>query len=510
MPRRATGSLSYQFGSFHVRVTLDRPRSYVLALERAGDEDEAEARQVLLAGIAKDLRHLPDVADRLLRHAAKAPLADLPGIRRYIDSIRVGERAPLGVQGPGTTMGDLAEEWLSGKLAKRYPDRIRQKRSLAADRSRLCTHILPALGPDGVPIRDVRLVDFTVDHGEAILSAIPEARAAETRRHVARLVVRLLHVAVFPLRLLPASPLPRGWVPPAGPRKALGWIYPDEDRRLLACTLISLGWRLFWGFLTREGPRASEAWSLELPDLDLVRGILTLDKNKTDDPRAWALTPGVPTAIARWLDVRGSPSSFVFLDECLLPIAERDPGYLAARFRGHLRLAGITRAELFEASSSRLAIRAHDLRGTFVTLASANGKSEAWIMDRTGHGTSGMLNRYRRAIRTAAELGLGELDPLDQAIPELRGGPAVSAPGNSSAIGRRLGEGCAVARGFAGPEADPRMAMSAIRFYQGWYGSSCGTEAGFLAASAQMRATCRSKVARRAWARWLPQAMAEP
>jgi hypothetical protein len=41
-------------------------------------------------------------------------------------------------------------------------------------------------------------------------------------------------------------------------------------------------------------------------------------------------------------------------------------------------------------------------------------------MDRTGHTTSGMLQRYRCAARSAAELGLGSLAPLDQAIPEFR------------------------------------------------------------------------------------------
>ena len=33
-----------------------------------------------------------------------------------------------------------------------------------------------------------------------------------------------------------------------------------------------------------------------------------------------------------------------------------------------------------------------------------------------------MINKYRRAARTASELGLGELAPLDEAIPELRSG----------------------------------------------------------------------------------------
>ena len=64
-------------------------------------------------------------------------------------------------------------------------------------------------------------------------------------------------------------------------------------------------------------------------------------------------------------------------------------------------------------------MRAHDLRGTFVTLALADSRSETWVADRTGHRTSQMINRYRRAARSAMELGLGPLAPLDYAIREL-------------------------------------------------------------------------------------------
>jgi integrase len=38
-------------------------------------------------------------------------------------------------------------------------------------------------------------------------------------------------------------------------------------------------------------------------------------------------------------------------------------------------------------TANRAQFRAHDLRGTFVTLALANGKSETWVADRTGHTT---------------------------------------------------------------------------------------------------------------------------
>ena len=42
---------------------------------------------------------------------------------------------------------------------------------------------------------------------------------------------------------------------------------------------------------------------------------------------------------------------------------------------------------------------------------------EAWVQDRAGH----KINRDRRAARQLAEVRLGDLLPLDTAIPELAG-----------------------------------------------------------------------------------------
>jgi integrase len=92
---------------------------------------------------------------------------------------------------------------------------------------------------------------------------------------------------------------------------------------------------------------------------------------------------------------------------------------LAKQLRADLNTAGVTRAELFERSAVRRPVRVHDLRATFVTISLANGKSETWVADRTGHRSSAMINRYRRQARTWAELGLDELSALDRALPEL-------------------------------------------------------------------------------------------
>jgi len=92
---------------------------------------------------------------------------------------------------------------------------------------------------------------------------------------------------------------------------------------------------------------------------------------------------------------------------------------LASVLRARLWEAKARRAELHTSGENRGRLRVHDLRGTFVTLNLAAGKSETWVADRTGHTSSIMINRYRRTARLASELALGELKPLDLAIPDL-------------------------------------------------------------------------------------------
>jgi integrase len=189
--------------------------------------------------------------------------------------------------------------------------------------------------------------------------------------------------------------------------RATAWLYPAEEQALLACERVPLGRRVLYGFLAREGARCGEALALAWTDLDLERGVVRLDTNKTDDPRAWALAPGVAAALKRWRKLA---------DGGELVFRAPNEARLAEAFRADLRAAKIDRAELFERSPTRRPIRVHDLRATFVTLSLAAGRSETWVADRTGHRSSVMINAYRRAARHAAELGLGELAPLDGAL----------------------------------------------------------------------------------------------
>ncbi len=92
---------------------------------------------------------------------------------------------------------------------------------------------------------------------------------------------------------------------------------------------------------------------------------------------------------------------------------------LSRLLREWLLKCGVDRPQLHTATEKRLAFRAHDLRATFVTVALAVGKTDSWVMDRTGHKSYQMLARYKRSARMAVEMGITWFAPLHEIIPEL-------------------------------------------------------------------------------------------
>jgi integrase len=417
MPRKATGSIRYRRGRWEAVVTLSSTERPIYALDAFTDEadkDGARQRADVLAEIAVCLRaggH-GELAPKFLEEAASAATSnDLRRVLKVVDRVLAGNVA--GVARPSSqSFQAFAEEWTSGRLHERFPDQVKAKSSAKTDEQRLGAHVYPLVGH--IPIGE-----FTIDHAEAVMRALDPELSSASRRHVAQLLTRILGLAHYPARVIAAHPLPRGFLPKLGGAKALTYLYPDEDTKLLRESKVPLGRRVLYGFLTREGARRSEAELLTWADVDLKRGALTLDTNKTDDPRAWAMDPGTVRGLVAWkklLGGRAKPGSRVFVELTGEPIAlER----AAEQLREDLKTAGVNREVLFEKSKVRQPVRLHDLRATFVTLSLAAGKNEGWVMDRTGHTTSAMVHRYRRASRTVAELGLGSVLPLDEAIPEL-------------------------------------------------------------------------------------------
>lgn len=411
----------------------------------------ANARAQLIAKLVRELRDAEQgahIEETYKRIANATDGATLTKIANFVRGIVAGEWGRKVAASTVTTFAEHCESWTKGDLRKLYPDHIEPlSEEVAADyKSKLRRLINPRMG--ALPLNAV-----TLDEALAVMRELPEDYSPHSRRHVAKIIRRAMGLAVFPCRLIPHNPLPRGFLPKLGKPKARGFIYPNEEAILLAgvpddADAVPLVFRVLYAFLTREGMRKEEAATLEWSDkrtadargwIDLERGWVYLDIHKTADDsgaRDWRLSPDVVEALARWRKLAARPlssrsSRFVFPS----PFDPKRPinvEHLADELRTHLAAVGIKRPELFEDSDKRKNIVAHDLRGVFVTTALAQGRSEDWIQRRTGHTTSAMLARYRRR---AAELGDGEsaqLAEMHVAIPELRAATYVAAQGQKA------------------------------------------------------------------------------
>jgi len=426
-------------GGHEVRLRYGKGMRGRFVITGARDEADARDRAAKLADGSAELAasgHSEHARDLLEKVCAAGDARTFAARLKVLHEVASGRKtvAATAPKGSGLTFQQLGERWTNGELARDYPDHVKVKRSVEDDVYRL-ERLYSEIGP-------VPLAAFKLEDAERAMRKLSADLSVASRRHYAQLISRVLQLAVYPARVIASSPVPRGWLPKLGPRKARAYLYPTEDAKLMACVGaaeqegVPLVYRLLYGFLAREGLRAGEAFGLTFADFDLDLGTVNLDENKTDDPRTWALDPGVARALKAWKEKfrKGCKATdLVFRD----PAVELDQDKLADRLREHLALAKVTRQELFKSTTARKRLTAHDLRGTFVTLALASGKTETWVMDRTGHTTSAMLNRYRRAARSAAELGLGTLLALDEAIPELKVGQKVGQSGSSPARGRQ-------------------------------------------------------------------------
>lgn len=301
------------------------------------------------------------------------------------------------------TFAEHGAKWLDGREADGLA-------VIRTDRSRWRTHVARAhfFHREIATIRRADAKRFRDQLKRASISP-------KTQREVL-LNVRAVFADALDEELIAANPFDGLKLPSGKSSKAFGWLYPDEDAALMACDDVPLAARLLYGFLVREGMRKDEALTLAWDDVDLERGIVRLDENKTDDPRAWALDPGVAQALSWWRDREESHEGRVFLGLRGRPVKT----WRATQLREHLLVAGVDRSELHVTRGARVALRVHDLRATFVTLSLAAGRTETWVTDRTGHKSHSMVAKYKRAARTAAELNLGTVAPLDQAIPMIR------------------------------------------------------------------------------------------
>jgi integrase len=428
MPKPAQGELRWTDRGPVARVTISGKRRESFPLTSCRTREEATERMQLLAELAQRFRkagvtETPD-ARKLLETAAGCSPHLLAGVRQVAGELVGGELVDLSAPDV-PTFEDFGKEWTGGKLAKRFPDQVRE---IIQDMNelRLEKSIYPLIGAkrlDAITRADCDLVMRNLPTPK-VKDGKPRELSRTTRRQYAGIMNRILNLAEL-AGYIERNPLPRGWLPKAAPRKRFPILYATEDQTLLACTKVWIGLRLFYGFLHREGMRRSEATALQVMDVDLEHETIALDENKTNHPRWWKLSPGTARALKRWFEVReAKPTDLVFIDENGGPL---EVDHMADRVRAHLVAAKLDRADLTSTGPLKGAFGTHCFRRSFVTRSLALGRNEDWVRQRTGH-TSDELLGYRQAAKSLAELELGDLSPLDRALGDLFG-PVVFAPG---------------------------------------------------------------------------------
>jgi integrase len=349
------------------------------------------------------------------------------------------------------TFRTFAERWTSGELARVYPDHVPVKASVADDIERLEKHVYPR-------VEDVPLAMFTREHADHVMTQLPATLRRATRRHVAQLINRVLNLALF-TGTIASNPLPRGWLPKAPKAESVGKesLLPSEEAKLLAGrdaageTVVPFAFRVLYAFFHREGMRKGEARGLEWPELDLKKGLVSLDENKTDRPRSWVLDPSVHRVLTVWHETLGKPDAGRVFASIPDPAWEK----LAPAYRVHCEAVGIDRARLFQKKENKLRLRAHDMRAFFVTAAMHAGKDALWITDRTGHTSLGMLRTYERDVRRWRELGEAPVD-VAAAIPEVAATLAAAlAAANSKTAPEPVPPLAAAMRKCTGRESNP-------------------------------------------------------
>lgn len=393
-------------GRFYAHARYGKKQRVEVRVPWAKTLDQALERAELVARAAEGLAQIGriDLVRAVARDIAAASTSQRLG--RVMKALEATLKGAIVAPSHDITFRQWATRYTSGELARLYPDDVKL-RDYSDDVSRLKKYILKLVG-------DVPVVRFEMSNARSVMAALPPMSEAN-RRQVAQIMGRLMHLAVNPGALLKASPLPRGWLPKVTKRRHYSCLLPLEEKRFLACEDIPEEFRLFCGVLDREGMRLTQLLDSDWWQWGDV-GTFTSTKTKTGDPHLVAIRPDTARAMRDWRERqkragRGDRKPFAGVLELV-----KDKTKIAEYYRAQLLVAGVDRKELHESTEHTGMLRAHDMRATFVTVSLAEGKSETWIRDRTSHKSTAMIDRYRRMARQYAELELGSLCDLGEAM----------------------------------------------------------------------------------------------
>lgn len=412
--RQATGTLyTLADGNVTVRVSMGGKVKVTVPLERP-DSEGVRAAVPTIAAYMRSLRDrmTPDAIGDLFTQAAKRMMhvSDNQYAKKWSDAQKENTLSQLvTVQRTGMTFKEAAQLWTSGKLNAQYAN-IPATTKHDANEGVFRKHVYDLVG-------NVPIADFDKEHFGVVYHAMGKSGSRDyTRIHAWKLIQRVCNLAIDPLKVRAYSPIRKGDRPKAADTRRTPALMPEDDDQLLGCRDVCIHNRVLWGFLAREGSRRGEALTLRW--CDITAPVLSAYNWKTGKEQARLLDAGVKRALLRYRELFRPGESE---DQLVI----RSTQFRSHHFRRDLRRAGVfkRRPELAMHSKERgerRQVRPHDNRRFFVTLATAQDRSDAHIRARTGHTNAQMIAHYTDLAEVHKSLGRVELTPMDQAIPELR------------------------------------------------------------------------------------------
>lgn len=372
-------------------------------------EPQAKDRLARLQAMAKRLSELGKHAEaRAWLEEAGATRAErgFRAVEAMVEALTpdaVAQRAPK-------TFRKVVQELCDGSLHEEYPEEIKFKGPDSLETSRtLLSTFFPVLGQK----------TFAQITREDVLEAkklIPKGLKQSTRARYLRELRRLLRIAVEPLGLCESTPTVS--VPKGQQSDVFQLLYPAEEAQLCGCLEIPIERRFLWAFLARNGGRISETLQYTFQCID-EDGTIHVAKQwtKTKRARYWLLAPDVLEAVRlRRAQMPDDATLLFVVPPGMLRLKRMTRQYVLRMLIEDLKTAGITRQGLITALDGERKLCTHDVRASFVTLARAAGMSDRWIMDRSGHESAAVFEKYDRGVRHAREIHLGWWVPMAIAL----------------------------------------------------------------------------------------------
>lgn len=305
-----------------------------------------------------------------------------------------------------TTWASLGRAWLSGDLMRRFPHLQKIGPPKTTDKEEgIIDYLEPFIG-------QVTLESFNLSHYNLAMGALPPNCKRDTaRRHYHQTIMRIMRLA-RKCKLITVWQLDEV-EPIAIDKKSkpeFTCLRPEHIQKLIPSPKLERRWRMLWGFMMWESPRIGYLPELEWRHIETDGSGAVKMESKNGEVLYWDLRPGTLAALLEHKRLHPkSRGPFDWLEPAWKHQA-------AKILRKHLMRVGADDEQLHKSKGRFRKLRAHDLRATFIVFAKLEGRSESWIMDRTGHHSSEMIQRYDRLARVSMGKGWTALPPLTELL----------------------------------------------------------------------------------------------